>query len=161
MLENSDFRYGTTGWLRNYTNENTIVTLSDEWGHPNTLSNQAFRFGTQMSYESHISQTITVAGLEGDTYSFGAWMRSTCPPKAEQTYSVGSGSHIEVVGEKYLLVEFLNSSDGTLGASAVEFAVDTTEWQFACGAAVAPNNYSKIGVKGTVLLTTFATRIKQ
>ena len=79
-------------------------------------------------------------------YSFGAWMRSTCPPKAEQTYSVGSGSHIEVVGEKYLLVEFLNSSDGTLGASAVEFAVDTTEWQFACGAAVAPTNYSKIRI---------------
>ena len=155
MLENSDFSNGVNGYNRNYTTDTGVVTLSssNSINHPAYLGDNVFRFARQMKGETYISQTISVDGHEGDTYSFGAWMMSTSPTESEQWYNYGDNNeyiHKVPIGVKRLTVEFLNSSDTVLSSASISFAVDTKEWQFASGVAVASYNYSKIRIKASV-----------
>ncbi len=148
MLENSDFANGTTGYTLNYSNINSVVQPAKE-NRPDLLDNHAFRFTNRMN-NGYIRQTIPVEGHAGDTYSFGGWMKSTCPPMTYQWYGYMSNNTWTPVyvpiGVKELRVEFLNGYDEVRGTAAVSFAVDTSEWQYACSVAVAEVDYYKIRI---------------
>ena len=151
MLENSDFENGTNTYVYNYSDVNGVVSLSTQGSHPESLGNHVFRLKAYMKGESYIAQTIPVAGNAGDTYSFGAWMQSNCPPETEQWYNYGDMTTPSIqstqIGVKRLKVEFLDSGDGVVSSAEISFAVDTREWQFASGVAVASGSYSKIRIK--------------
>ena len=155
MLEESDFSNNANSYTKNYAQTNGVVTLSstNSVNHPAYLGNTAYSFVKQMTGETYVAQTITVDGHAGDTYSFGAWMMSTCPTETEQWYNYGDNNeyiHRVPIGVKRLTVEFLNSNDTVVSSASISFAVDTKEWQFASGVAVASYNYSKIRIKASV-----------
>ena len=114
----------------------------------------AYRFVTQMATETYVAQTIPVDGHAGDTYSFGAWMQSTCPAETKQWFNYGETNPPSIqkipIGVKRLTVEFLSWNGTVLSSSTVTFAVDTKEWQFASGVAVASRNYSQIRIKASL-----------
>ena len=156
MLEESDFSNNAGSYAKNYADTNGVVTLtsSNSVNHPAYLGNKAYRFATQMKGEAYVTQTITVDGHAGDTYSFGAWMQSTCPTETQQWYNYGESNppsiHKVPIGVKRLTVEFLNGGGTVLSSSTITFAVDTKEWQFASGVAVASRSYSQIRIKASV-----------
>lgn len=154
MLENGDFRNGITCWEgRNYSAYNGVGSLTDPayqeytGNHPVKLGNSIYCFNhiahSGEIRSEYVSQTITASGEIGDTYSFGGWLMSTCPPKSTQY--IDSGYH--PIGVKSISVEFLSSSGSVTASSTVEFSADTTEWQYACGVAVATHSYSSIRLK--------------
>ena len=115
--------------------------------HPASLGSNVFFINSAahpgtFGYED-VSQTIPVVGTAGDTYSFGGWLMSTCPPQSTQwMYSQNLP-----IGARYLTVEFLAANGYVTASSTVAFAVDTTEWQNASGVAVATHDYSSIRIK--------------
>lgn len=153
MVENGDFRNGVTEWDRNYTLHNCVGSLADAayaaytGNHPAALGNNVYCFNNSAHTgdfaDEYVSQTIPVAGQAGNTYSFGGWLTSTCPPQSVQRID---GAYVPV-GRKSISVEFLAANGAVTASSTAVFAADTTEWQYASGVAVATHSYSSIRIK--------------
>ena len=150
LVENADFEDGLTGFSSNH--EVTCGVASASGTHPNMLQNHVYRFAAQMDTESYVSQVVYQSGQAGDTYSFGAWMKSDCPPESMQWFNKENhpGQFTsKPIGVKRLTVEFLDANGAVLSDAEVSFAVDTKDWQFASGVAVAEYNYASIRIKAS------------
>jgi RHS repeat-associated protein len=152
LLENTDFANGVTGYSESNFSVNGVTSVSHS-NRPDMLDNHAYRLTGDMN-EASVSQSFLVNGHAGDTYSFGGWMKSTCPPESEQLMGrlneSGNwvGGYIPV-GIKALRVEFLGYIGSTqqeffLSDTTLKFSADTSEWQYACGVAVAESDYSMV-----------------
>ena len=152
LVENADFEDGLTGFGNNHEVTCGVTTAT---GGPQMLEGHVYRFAAQMDNESYVSQIVYQSGQAGDTYSFGAWLKSDCPPESMQWFNKENypGQFTsKPIGVKRLTVEFLDANGAVLSDAEVSFAVDTKDWQFASGVAVAEHNYASIRIKA------FATR---
>ena len=134
LLTNSDFSDGSNNFnSHNFASNDGVVTTTDST-HPAYLSDSVFKITGDMKQE-YLSQTIYVAGKNGDTYSFGGWCASDSVPK---------GYHYNTTcGDKSLRVSFYNGDTLVNGITAY-FGADTTDWQFLSSNAIAAGTYTKI-----------------
>ena len=141
MIQNGDFSDGTTAWTTSsrISASTDGVTTDSDASHPAAFSNSVYHITGTCDYQKYIYQAITVAGKKGDTYSFGAWLRSDSVPLTTQP----NGSSTRLYGVKRISVEFLNGSK-TVNTATIYFNADTNDWQFACGSAVATGAYTSI-----------------
>ena len=141
MIQNGDFSDGTTAWTTSsrISSSTDGVTTDSDASHPAAFSNSVYHITGTCDYQKYIYQAITVAGKKGDTYSFGAWLRSDSVPLTTQP----NGSSTRLYGVKRISVEFLNGSK-TVNTATIYFNADTNDWQFACGSAVATGAYTSI-----------------
>ena len=143
MIQNGDFSDGMTAWTTSshISSSTDGITTDTDPSHPTAFSNSVYHITGTCDYQKCIEQTITVAGKKGDTYSFGAWMRSDSVPLSRQP----NGSSTRLYGIKRVTVEFLNGSTN-VNSSLVYFNADTNDWQYACGSAVAAGTYTSIRI---------------
>ena len=141
MIQNGDFSDGMTAWTASshISSSTDGITTDNDDSHPTEFSDSVYHITGTCDYQKYIAQTITVAGKKGDTYSFGAWMRSDSVPLTTQP----NGSSTRLYGIKRVSVEFLNGST-VVNSSLVYFNADTNDWQYACGSAVAAGTYTSI-----------------
>ncbi len=151
LIENSDFTDGVSSFYdRNHSSINGVVSLSEQEGHPNSLDNSVYRFAPLADNSAYVAQSVVTDGHAGDTYSFGVWMQSSSPAESEQWCTYGQNNayvHKVPIGVKRLTVEFQDGYGNVLSSTSIVFAVDTDEWQFASGVAVAQRNYSIVRIK--------------
>ena len=142
MLENSDFSDGMTSWTTSSNISSTTdgITTDSTASHPTSFSDSVYHIAGSCDYSKYIMQTITVNGKKGDTYSFGAWLRSDSVALNTQSYNN------RLYGVKRVTIEFINSSGSLVNSVPVYFGADTTDWQYACGSAVATGVYAKIRI---------------
>ncbi len=134
LITNSDFSDGINSFnSHNFSSNDGTVTTTDTT-HPGYLSDSVLKITGDMKQE-YLSQTIYVAGKNGDTYSFGGWCASDSVPK---------GYHYNTTcGDKSLRVSFYNGDTLVNGITAY-FGADTTDWQFLSSNAIAAGTYTKI-----------------
>ena len=151
LIENSDFTNGVSYFYdRNYSSINGVVSLSEQGNHPNSLDNSVYRFAPLADNSAYVAQSVVTDGHAGDTYSFGVWMQSSSPAESEQWCTYGQNNayvHKVPIGVKRLTAEFQDGYGNVLSSTSIVFAVDTDEWQFASGVAVAQSNYSIVRIK--------------
>ena len=146
LLENSDFSTPSQaneevpeGWTVNATGAELIITTTGtQYVHPSDLSLEVMKIPGSTTAGRSIEQTVNASGSIGDCFTFGGWMRSETIP--EFTYNSIK------YGERKLVVQFYCGTTWKNGGS-VSFNADTNEWQYACGAAVAPAAYTKVRIR--------------
>ena len=139
MIQNGDFSDGITAWDENGRIDSATdgVMTDTNTSHPTILSDSVYHVEGVIGFSKCIEQEIAVNGKTGDTYSFGAWMRSDSIPLNRQ--SVDN----TLYGIRRITVEFTNGSN-PVNDVMIYGNADTTEWQYLCGSAVAQGNYTKI-----------------
>ncbi len=139
LLENGDLD-SASGWTRGsgLTASDALVTVSGSL-HPEALTGSAYKLIGSSTADKAVSQTIPVSGSTGDCYTFGGWAQMNTIP----AFTKNAGTSTEVnYGQRKLRLGFVGAS-GTQYYE-VSFNPDSTEWQYICGAAVAPFDYSSI-----------------
>ena len=139
LLENGDLD-SASGWTRGsgLTASDALVTVSGSL-HPEALTGSAYKLIGSSTADKAVSQTIPVSGSTGDCYTFGGWAQMNTIPAF--TKNAGTGTEVNY-GQRKLRLGFVGAS-GTQYYE-VSFNPDSTEWQYICGAAVAPFDYSSI-----------------
>ena len=139
LLEDADLD-DATAWTRgsSLTADDTLVTVSGAL-HPEAFSNSAYKLVGSTTADKVVSQTIPVSGSTGDCYTFGGWAQMNTVP----SFVKNEGESNEITyGQRKLRLGFVGS--GETRYYEISFNPDSTEWQYICGAAVAPFNYSSI-----------------
>ncbi len=137
MLKNSDFSDGMSSWTNNGTTSSDGIVTDTSDSHPDSLSDYVYHIVGSSQNEKCIEQSISVNGKKGDTYSFGAWVRSDSIPYHMEGFD---GLYY---GIKRMSIQF-KKNNSQVNFCPVYFSADTNEWQFACGSAVAKGDYDQI-----------------
>ena len=139
LLENGDLD-STANWTRgsDLTSSDALVTVSGSL-HPEAFTDNAYKLVGSTSADKAVSQTIPVSGVTGDCYTFGGWAQMNTIPAF--TKNAGTGTEVNY-GQRKLRLGFVGASETKY--YEVSFNPDSTEWQYICGAAVAPFDYSSI-----------------
>ena len=149
MVNNGAFQSATAGFTvrsEYCTTDDAVITIdpTQDETHPEELGNQVFHMVGAPQYEKTIDQIVEVdRGQEGDTYSFGGWLKSNgTPPKGQHdttpSYYYNGIKRLEVTLLAYSSVR---------GSGAITFGADTSEWQYGCGGVVATGSYNKIRIR--------------
>ena len=149
MVNNGAFQSTSAGFTvrsEYCTADDAVVTIdpTEDETHPKELGNQVFHMVGAAQFEKTVDQIIEVTGgQEGDTYSFGGWLKSNgTPPKGQHdttpSYYYNGIKQLEVTLFAY------NAERGT---GVATFGADTTEWQYGCAAVAATGSYNKIRVR--------------
>ena len=136
LLYNSDFN-STTGWTSSGASSSDGVVSDSSASHPASISSNVYHMVGNVGGTKVLKQTLKVNGKKGDAYSFGAWLKSDSIPLHVEPYNYNE------YGVKRIALEF-RKNDHQVNFCTVYFNADTTEWQFACGSAVAENDYDEI-----------------
>ena len=139
LLVNSDFSSNLNSWTGSGTTSSDGVVSDTSASHPTSLSGNVYHLVGSVSGTKTLKQTLKVNGKKGDTYSFGTWMRSDSIPLHEEPYDE------QQYGMKRMSVQF-RKNNSQVNFCTVYINADTTDWQFACGSAVAENDYDEIVV---------------
>ena len=139
LLENSDFNSNTI-WSRGsgLDSNDAIVSVSGSL-HPDSLSSAAYKITGSTTANKVVSQTLPISGSTGDCYTFGGWAQMNTVPAF--TKNAGTSSEVNY-GQRKLRLGFVGASETKY--YEVSFNPDNSEWQYICGAAVAPFNYTAI-----------------
>ena len=139
LLENSDFSSNTI-WSRGsgLDSNDAIVSVSGSL-HPDSLSSAAYKITGSTTADKVVSQTLPISGATGDCYTFGGWAQMNTVPAF--TKNAGTSSEVNY-GQRKLRLGFVGASETKY--YEVSFNPDNSEWQYICGAAVAPFNYTAI-----------------
>ena len=133
LLENSDFNSNTI-WSRGsgLDSNDAIVSVSGSL-HPDSLSSAAYKITGSTTADKVVSQTLPISGATGDCYTFGGWAQMNTVPAF--TKNAGTSSEVNY-GQRKLRLGFVGASETKY--YEVSFNPDNSEWQYICGAAVAP-----------------------
>ena len=133
LLENSDFSSNTI-WSRGsgLDSNDAIVSVSGSL-HPDSLSSAAYKITGSTTADKVVSQTLPISGSTGDCYTFGGWAQMNTVPAF--TKNAGTSSEVNY-GQRKLRLGFVGASETKY--YEVSFNPDNSEWQYICGAAVAP-----------------------
>ena len=144
MLENGDFSNGIARWTEsaNIDASTDGVKTVSHVSHPTSFSDSVYHIRGLCDCTKYLTQSISVQGKKGDTYSFGTWVCSGSVPKTVQPH----GNSTRVYGVKCITLEFLNG-DTVVNTARVYFSADTDAWQFACGSAVAGGAYTSVRLR--------------
>lgn len=139
LLENSDFNSNTI-WSRGsgLDSNDAIVSVSGSL-HPDSLSSAVYKITGSTTADKVVSQTLPISGSTGDCYTFGGWAQMNTVPAF--TKNAGTSSEVNY-GQRKLRLGFVGASETKY--YEVSFNPDNSEWQYICGAAVAPFNYTAI-----------------
>ena len=139
LLENSDFNSNTI-WSRGsgLDSNDAIVSVSGSL-HPDSLSSAVYKITGSTTADKVVSQTLPISGATGDCYTFGGWAQMNTVPAF--TKNAGTSSEVNY-GQRKLRLGFVGASETKYYEAS--FNPDNSEWQYICGAAVAPFNYTAI-----------------
>ena len=133
LLENSDFNSNTI-WSRGsgLDSNDAIVSVSGSL-HPDSLSSAVYKITGSTTADKVVSQTLPISGATGDCYTFGGWAQMNTVPAF--TKNAGTSSEVNY-GQRKLRLGFVGASETKYYEAS--FNPDNSEWQYICGAAVAP-----------------------
>ena len=133
LLENSDFNSNTI-WSRGsgLDSNDAIVSVSGSL-HPDSLSSAVYKITGSTTADKVVSQTLPISGSTGDCYTFGGWAQMNTVPAF--TKNAGTSSEVNY-GQRKLRLGFVGASETKYYEAS--FNPDNSEWQYICGAAVAP-----------------------
>ena len=139
LLENGDLD-SASGWTRSTSLgvNDQIVTVDDAL-HPADFSSNIYKLSGSIGASKIVSQTISISGFTGDSFTYGGWAKVYTIPS--HIINEGEANEREL-GQRKLRLGFVGASETKY--YEVSFNPDSTEWQYICGAAVAPFNYSAI-----------------
>ena len=140
LLENGDFNSSGTNWARGstLTASDALVTVSDSL-HPASLNTTVYKLTGSTTSDKVVSQTVNIAGAAGDCYTIGGWALVNTIP----AFKKNAGLSNEVnYGQRKISIGFVGASETKY--YSVSFNPDSTDWQYACGAAIAPFAYTSM-----------------
>lgn len=152
LVENSDWRNGTNQYYFNGNCNSSPSGLIDITGtaidttHPEILENHVYKI-VGSSYNNYLYYNTQCNGKKGDTWTFGGWCYTEAPARTTQRIR-DTSPYNQSYCNLYIRVRFLNSNHEDVGTATVPFITDLSQWQYACGSAVAPAAYSYIAVDG-------------
>ena len=156
LVENSDWRNGTNQYYFNGNCNSSPSGLIDITGtaidttHPEILENHVYKI-VGSSYNNYLYYNTQCNGKKGDTWTFGGWCYTEAPARTTQRIR-DTSPYNQSYCNLYIRVRFLNSNHEDVGTATVPFITDLSQWQYACGSAVAPAAYSYIAVDGVFSL---------
>jgi len=156
LVENSDWRNGTNQYYFNGNCGSSPSGLVDITGtaidttHPEILENHVYKI-VGSSYNNYLYYNTQCNGKKGDTWTFGGWCYTEAPARTTQRIR-DTSPYNQSYCNLYIRVRFLNSNHEDVGTATVPFITDLSQWQYACGSAVAPAAYSYIAVDGVFSL---------
>ncbi|NCB00170.1 MAG: RHS repeat protein, partial [Clostridia bacterium] len=139
IISNSDFDQTSSSlpvdWTRSATcGSSDIVINSASSGKPSNQSLNRMQLTGSMGAVKTVEQTLTLAGIAGDVYVFGAW---------------GKGRSVPLTGSS--LAKFAIELGFINGASeewkTLSFNEDSSYWQYVSGAAKASAAYTSIKIR--------------
>lgn len=130
LIENPDFRYGTTSW--SVSGDTTVITTADPL-HPVSSDNNVMRINGEVGVNKQFYQSLNLSGVAGDSYVLGGWAKSDSVPL--------SGSRLVAL---YIRFDYMTLND--YGYFKAVFNVDSTEWQYLSFRAKAERQYKAIYV---------------
>ena len=110
--------------------QNGDFTSTSSWSGATVSGGQLVVSGNHKGTKS-VSQTVTVNASADQTYTLSGWAKALSVPKLE------TGNN-----RKYELRALITYTDGTTETQTVEFNVDSSQWQYACGG-IAPKQSGK------------------
>ena len=139
LLENADLD-GSASWTRgNALNVNDQLMLTTDSLHPADFSVSVYKLCGDINTPKVVSQTIPVSGSTGDSFTYGGWAKVNTIPSCVAN---GGGDDEVELGQRKLRLGFVGVSETQYYEAS--FNPDNTEWQYICGAAIAPFDYSSI-----------------
>lgn len=153
MIHNGDFSEAMYCWNESSkigdTADDGIVTLdtTEDDLHPLEFSDYVYHIEGEALNAKYIYQDIPVSGKLGDTYSFGAWLKTDSVAKTIQLFDDAEDGIIGAeYGVKRVTLQFLNGTASVGEATMLYGDATTTDWQYVCGSAVAAGTYNKIRI---------------
>jgi RHS repeat-associated protein len=133
LVENSDFRNGTTGWSTSgFVTGDGVTTTSDS--RPSNLSNNVLSVTGGATLNKYIYQDLGEGGLTGDCFVIGGWAKGN-----SVATTIDTSRHMG------MLFKF-HYTDGTDQWIGKDFNVDSYDWQYLSYEVVAPKNYTTVRV---------------
>ena len=140
LLENGDFNSTGTSWTRGstLTTSDALVAVSDSL-HPASLNTTVYKLNGSTTSDKVVSQTVYVSGAAGDCYTIGGWALANTIP----AFTKNAGLSNEVnYGQRKISIGFVGASETKY--YSVSYNPDSTDWQYVCGAAIAPFAYTSL-----------------
>lgn len=110
-----------------------IVEAEDSPNKPKDLGGNCLMVQSAPGVKVGIYQELDIQGEKGDNYVVGGWSRAWAAPKVENR-------------SFRLRVRFQKKSGAWADGGTADWNEEWVDWQYACGAAVAPDGYRKIRV---------------
>lgn len=137
LVENPCMEYGGKLWSETAAVESTGNELP---GIPKCITQQGDYTSRWLGLIQHIEVT---PGKKGDSFSFGAWIKAASVPVYNGT-KVGD----PYIPEFKLSLHFYNDN-GWVGVADVSPNPDLNTWQYLCGKAIAPADYTRVALELT------------
>lgn len=136
LLQNGDFRQGTTGWTASGTGTGDgLSTLTGDIGQ---LNSTAYRLSGNFTGTKTVSQTVTVSGNAGASFVLSGWAKGKS----------ASLANLSGETEKTFALKFtFHNTDGTTTVQTVSFNPNVSVWQYVAGAAVAKKAFSSVSIQ--------------
>ena len=149
LLEDADFNLCSLRWIYSDGNSYSIdppiselVESSSDPSHPLLLDDNVIQLTGNPNQEGSVTQTINISGSEGDCFTFGGWaLVNTVPQYSHVIKIIAGGDRIESA-QRRLKIRFVGA--GSAQCFSMNFNPDCTQWQYICGAAIAPGDYTAI-----------------
>ncbi len=136
LVNNVDFA-SSDGWTPTGLDAADVVTAVTDT-HP-VLSTNAYKINGEYTTAKSVKQTITVSGVEGDSYVFGGWALGQSASLAEYE---NNG-----VTKDFSIKCTIHYTDNTTEEQKAQFNTNVTQWQFVTGAIVAKKAYSSVTIE--------------
>ncbi|MEG0773891.1 DNRLRE domain-containing protein [Clostridium sp.] len=138
LIENSDFTlWDNTTWKPLYWTSNTGIDATDYVAydnstHPMGMNTLSMRINGNAKVNKGIYQNVNIAGKKDDVYVLGGWAKvDSSPIKESRLFQMDIG-----------FVKY----DGTILWKTITFNDDVSQWQYASGEVIAPEDYKSLQV---------------
>ena len=110
-----------------------IAAAADSENKPKYLGENCLRIHGLPGQKNGVYQELDIRGVKGDNYVVGGWTRAWAAPSGDKrTFR--------------LRVQFQKKSGVWVDGGTANWNEEWVDWQYACGAAVAPADYRKLRV---------------
>lgn len=137
LLLNGDFSANDSGvptfWSARSGNDGDDgVIWSEDYLHPEFLSNNCVRLYGDPQLNKGIQQAVPVSGQKGDVYVAGGWAKGYSRPTAGVCRRFG------------IRITFTNTSGGHEYVETLGWNEEWSDWQYISGAIIAPCDYTQL-----------------
>jgi RHS repeat-associated protein len=130
LVENPDFHYGSTFWMKNNQCDSYDTMATDSSNHPSSFDTNVFKFAGLEDKQKNLLQMVNVSGKAGDAFVIGGWAKGNSAPLSYP--------------KNFCLSIGFKLPSGDYEWHETYFNNDSTQWQYISNKIVANNNFTQI-----------------
>jgi YD repeat-containing protein len=132
LVENSDFKYGSSNWTMVNVESNDVITTTSNPEHPQNLDNNVLLLNGNANRDKRLIQEVKVSGKAGDVFVLGGWAKGDSVP-----YSYPRWFAVDLQ---------FNYTDSSNYWYTYNFNEDSSDWQYVTNKAIAEKAYNSVTV---------------